>query len=160
MIDDPHVVLRIHAHLLSLEQAVRALADLTNELACAVELEQPRPAMGNGARPAEGDRGIAGARVHVNIAARARRDAGDLAQVNVVGQRQQVRIRVELNRRDLRLAEEHAAARRQRNHDRQNECAFHVSSYRAAEPDEAGCIFDGLSMIFCARHAEISDTNS
>jgi hypothetical protein len=34
-----------------------------------------------------------------------------------------------------------------------------VASYFAAD-EVAGCIFDGLRMIFCARHAEISDTNS
>ena len=42
LIDDPDVVLRIDAHLLRLQEAVDALADLAHELARAIELEQPR----------------------------------------------------------------------------------------------------------------------
>jgi len=37
---------------------------------------------------------------------------------------------------------------------------FMSPPYRAAADEVAGCVFDGLRMIFCARHAEISDTNS
>ena len=53
LIDDPDVVLRIDAHLLRLQQAVRALADLADELAGPIELEQPRAAVRHGARGAE-----------------------------------------------------------------------------------------------------------
>ena len=37
---------------------------------------------------------------------------------------------------------------------------FMCPPYRAAADEVAGCIFDGLRMIFCARHAEISETYS
>ena len=45
LIDDPDVVLGIDAHLLRLQEPVHALADLADELAGPIELEQPRPAV-------------------------------------------------------------------------------------------------------------------
>ncbi len=48
----------VDAHLLRLQQAVCALADLPDELAGPIELEQPRAAVRDGARGAEGDLGL------------------------------------------------------------------------------------------------------
>ena len=79
--------------------------------------------------------------------------------MDVVGHRQRDRIRVELDRRN-RLPERTAAADGERGRDEKINVRLHVPPYRAAADDVAGCIFDGLRMIFCARHAEISDTNS
>ena len=42
LIDNPDVVLRIDAHLLSNEKPVRSLADLAHEFPRAIELKQPR----------------------------------------------------------------------------------------------------------------------
>src|SRR5262245_435585 len=47
LIHDPHVVLRIDPHLLGLQEPIRALRDLTNELARAVELKQARSTVCN-----------------------------------------------------------------------------------------------------------------
>ena len=118
-------------------------------------------AVRHGARGADRDRRIAGARVDVDVAPRVGRHAGDFAQVDVVGHRQRARIRIELNRRNRLLRREQAAADGERGRDRENQCSSSCRSpYRAAADDVAGCIFDGLRMIFCARHAEISETNS
>ena len=85
LIDGPHVVLRIDAHLLRLQHAVAALADLAHELAGLVEHEQPRAAVRDRARCAERDRRIAGPRVDVDVALRIRGDAGGLAEVHAAG---------------------------------------------------------------------------
>src|SRR5262245_19655901 len=78
--------------------------------------------------------------------------------MNVVGHRQRARVRIELNRR-YRLARDQRAADHQRCRDGEDQCFFHVASYRAAD-DVAGCILDGSRRTFCARQAEISDTKS
>jgi hypothetical protein len=53
-----------------------------------------------------------------------------------------------------------SAADGKRSCDREKKCSLHNGlPYRPAE-DVAGCIFEGLRMIFCARHAEISETKS
>ena len=96
LIDDPDVVLRIDADLLRLQQPVRALADLADELAGPIELEQARAAVRDGARRAERDRRVAGARVDEDVALGVGRHAGRFAQVDVVGQLQQIGVRVEL----------------------------------------------------------------
>src|SRR5262249_18481331 len=76
------------------------LADFADELAVAVELKQPRAAMGERARGSNGDGRMAGPRIDEDIALGVRGDASDLAQVDVVGQVQQVgdRIKGDLRR--------------------------------------------------------------
>src|SRR5258708_22595265 len=53
LIDDPDVVLRIDTHLLGEQESIDILSDLANELAVAIELQQPRAAVGEWARAAE-----------------------------------------------------------------------------------------------------------
>ena len=99
LVDDPDVVLRIDADLRGEQEAVEALADLARELAVAIELEQPRSAMRERARRGHRDRRMAGARVDEDVAARIRRHAADFAEIDVVGQRQRVRRRIEVESR-------------------------------------------------------------
>ena len=93
-IDDPDVVLRIDAHRLRVVEAVDADADLADELAGLIELEQPRAGLVEGARRADRRVRRAGARVDEDVPLRVGRDAGRLAQVDVVGQLQQIGVRV------------------------------------------------------------------
>ena len=83
LIDHPDVVLRIDADLLRLQEAVDALADLTDELAGAIELEQPRAAVRDVARAGGRDHGRAGPRVDEDVALRVGRHAGRFAEVHV-----------------------------------------------------------------------------
>src|SRR5262249_7102796 len=64
----PDVVRRIDAHLLREVQRVEALADLLDELAVLIELEQPRPVVVEGALVAERRDRVAGPRVHEHVA--------------------------------------------------------------------------------------------
>src|SRR5262249_2552041 len=84
LIDNPDVVLRIDADLLGEQERIDILADLANELAVAIELQQPRAAVGKRARGADRNGRMAGPRVDENIALGIGRDATDFAEVNVV----------------------------------------------------------------------------
>jgi hypothetical protein len=92
LIDDPNVVLRIDAHLLSDHEPIRILADLTNEFAGPVELVQARASVSEGPRGADCDRGMAGPRVDENISLGVSGHARHFADRNAVGVLQQVRI--------------------------------------------------------------------
>ena len=99
MIDDPDVVLRINAHLLRNEEAIRILADLANVLPGFIELEKPRPAVQEWPGRADGDRGMARARIDKNISLGIRRHAADFTKMNVGRRFQQIAVRIECNRR-------------------------------------------------------------
>ena len=75
------------------------MSDLAHEFAGLVELEQPRAAVREHARSARDRVGIAGARVDEDVALGIGRHAGRFAQVDVLGQLQQIRSRIE---RDFR----------------------------------------------------------
>ena len=93
-IDDPDVVLRIHAHLLREIHCVGALADFLDEFARLVELEEPRSAVIERALVAEGRHGVAGARVHEQMAFRVGRHAGHFTQKRIGRQRQKIGVGV------------------------------------------------------------------
>jgi hypothetical protein len=95
LVDDPDIVLRIHAHLIGEHEAVAVLADLADESSVAIELEQLRAAMGEIARSSERNEGMAGARVDENVAARIGGDAAHFTEVNVIGRLQKIDISVE-----------------------------------------------------------------
>ncbi len=158
LIDDPDVVLRIDAHLLRLQQTVGALADLPDELAGLVELQQPGSAVRHRARGAERDRRIAGARVEEDVALRIGRHAGRFPHVNGVGEPQQIGARLERNLGNRRLGDDPAAGGERDRREHRLDGSFHgVLLYRALAVVGAGF---GFKMIFWARQAEISDTNS
>ena len=71
-------------------EAVRVFADLADEFAGAVELEQTRAAMGKGTRGADRDGGMAGPRVDENIAARIGGHAAHFAEIQSGGKLQSV----------------------------------------------------------------------
>ena len=89
-VDDPDVVLGIDAHRCARRGSRRCPADLADVLAGPVELEQARAAVRERARGAERRVRIAGSRVDEDVPLRVRRDAGRFAQVDVVGQLQQI----------------------------------------------------------------------
>jgi hypothetical protein len=74
-VDDPHVVLRIDAHLLREIDGVDALPDLFHELAGLIELKEARAAMVEGALVAERRDRVPGTRVNEDMAARVGRHA-------------------------------------------------------------------------------------
>ena len=147
----------------ALQQAVDALADLADELAGLVELEQPRAAVRERRATCRAcSVRIAGARVDEDVALRIGRHAGRFAEVDVrpgtsAGSApSRTRISGTAN-----WARQRARRRQHRRADQQDsQVTFHdalIPPYRAA--DEV-CGFCGFSMIFCARHAVISETKS
>ena len=114
LIDDPDVVLRIDAHLLRLQETVRALADLADELAGPIELEQPRSAVRHGARGAERHRRVAGPGVEEDVALGVGGDAGRFTHVDVVGETSADRRRIERHLGNRDWATDPAAGARAR----------------------------------------------
>ena len=83
-VDRPDVVLRIDAQADRRVEAVDVLAPFADELAVAIEQEQPRAAVRERAVVAERRIGMAGARVDEDLALRIGADAGDFADVDVL----------------------------------------------------------------------------
>ena len=158
LVDDPEVVLRIDAHLLRLQQPVRILADLAEELAGSIELEQARSAMRDGPRRAQRDGRIAGARVQEDVALGVGRDTRRFAHVNVERELEQRRVGVERDLGNRRLGGERGGRRHRRG--TEETCSSFHGSLLAYFARAELCTFGALSMIFWARQAEISDTNS
>ena len=148
-VDDPHVVLRIDAHLLREVDRVDALSDLLHELAGLIELKQARAAVIERALVAERRHGVARSRVDEHVAARVGRDARHLA---VRRQRDDVGVGVVVDLRN-RLGEQRAALPAAAPMSRRS-VRFMMDSYLPADV-LAAC---GRRMIFCTRHCVISDT--
>ena len=89
-IDRPDVVLRIDAQADRRVEAVDVLAPFADEVAAAIEEEQPRAAVRERAVVAERRIGMAGARVDEDLALRVGADAGHFADVDVLRGLQQI----------------------------------------------------------------------
>ena len=104
LINHPDVVTRIDADLGGEHEAVTVLADLADELAVAVELEQSRAVVREGTRCADRDGGMAGPRVDKNIATRIRRHTAHLAEIEPGGKLQRFGDGIEANFRCFLLS--------------------------------------------------------
>src|SRR5262249_62246985 len=91
------VVSRTAFHSLREVEAVDALPDFAHELAGLIELEQPGAGLVERARRTDRRVRRTGARVDEDVPLRIRRDACGLAEMDGVGQLEQVRVRVERN---------------------------------------------------------------
>jgi hypothetical protein len=100
--------------LLRLQQPVGSLSDLAHELAATIELEEARSTMSNSARRANRDGRVACPRIHVDIAARVGRDAGDFSELPIIRRGDGIGIRIELQRWNGLLGRESAGGERQR----------------------------------------------
>jgi hypothetical protein len=161
-IDDPDVVLRVDTDLLRHLKSVRILADLANELAGPIELEQPRPAVRKRPRRTERHRRMSGARVDKHVALGIRRHAGGLAEVDVCRELQRIR-RIERDFRHGELRRERYADD-QRGRDRRSRQQLVLVSHDRSSglyfatlvtATFAAC---GLSISFCTRQDSISAT--
>ena len=84
LVRDPDVVVRVHAYGMAERPGVQVLADLAHEISFGIELEQLRRGGGVGRA-----RGVA-ARQDEDVPLRVHRDAGDFAQIQVLGQLERV----------------------------------------------------------------------
>ncbi len=142
----PDVVLRVHAHGVRHLEAVEALADLADEGALLIELEQPR---------------VAAAREDEDVALRVARHADALAEVEVRRQLQEVRHRLErdVGRRGVgggarrhrlgrrRRGEHNGRSRQQKLHKPLHSCLrarLHHSRIQVGPSTAQGKPFDGL----------------
>jgi len=107
LVNHPDVVLRVDTDDVREHEAVDADPDLADEGALVVELEQARAAVREDARPAERGGRRPRARVDEDVALRVGGDARHFTEIQLVGQLQEVRHRVERNlgNRQLRAAE-------------------------------------------------------
>ena len=116
LVDDPDVVLRIDANGMCVGPRIQVLADLTDEVAVGVELEELR---GRG-HVGRSDR--VAAREHEDMPPRIDRHSSDLTEVDVVGQFQRIGHRLEGKLRNhLRERRSH----RQAEHDGRKKNTFH-----------------------------------
>ena len=150
LVDDPEVVLGIDANLRGKQKPVDALADFAREFPVAIELKQPRSAVHERPRRRHRHRRMAGARVDEDVAARIGRDAADLAEIDVVGQRQRRWRRVEVQHRRRVLGGE-----RHRRHDGCGQQCVNGALHRRS-PARGGRGGVGCRMYFCTRHDSIS----
>src|SRR6185295_5724744 len=102
LVDGPDVVVLVHAHRVRERPRVEALADLADELAVLVELEE----LARRAAVRRAHRAV-GARVDEDVALRVDRDAGVLAEVQVRRQLEEVGDGVERNLRHRLLRAQH-----------------------------------------------------
>src|SRR5262245_27391381 len=98
-------------------------------------------------------RRVAGTRVDEDVAARIGRHAADFAEVDVVGKRQRIRRRIEVDRRRVlssdRGCERNCPAKREREFDQ----GLHGALPQRPALGRAGV---GCRMYFCTRHDSIS----
>ena len=116
LVDDPDVVLGIDANGMRVGPRVEVLADLADEVAVGVELEELR----RGGHVGRTDR--VAAREHEDVSIRVDRHSGDLTEVDVVGQFQRIGNRLEWKLRNhLRQSRSH----RQAEHHGRKKHTFH-----------------------------------
>ena len=141
-------------------EAVHPDADLLDELPGLIELEQPRAGLVERAVGAQG--GMCGAcpRVHEDMALRIRGHPGRFAQVNVVGELQQIRIGIKWNVGHSRLGEQRCAKRESRCRDERGKQGPRGLRVHHRPPLPLELVDCGRRMIFCARQLVISDRNS
>ena len=151
LVDDPDVVPRVDTHAVRDEKSIDALADLLEVVAARIELEEARSAVGEQARVSEAYGRIAGSRVDEDLPSGVGRYASDLAEMDIGRHPQWVRHSVE---RDVRHRRLRVGSRDPHGHHQEQREAFHCL------PPAVGFGGCGPRMIFCTRHAVISETNS
>ncbi len=156
-VDHPHVVLRIDTNRVRRQEPINLCADLVHILSVPVELEQPRTTMDEVACGADRHELASGARIDEQVPLRIRCNAGDLPEIQVLRQRQQIRRGVVTQRRDG-VCRRGGTARQRHNHRGHGapKCpsAKRLRTTQLTSPH--GRAFP--KRIFCARQEVISDT--
>src|SRR4029453_605 len=153
------------------EEPIDTDADLLDERALLVKFEQARAAMRQDARAAHRGRRRTGARVDEHVPLRVGGPARPPAEIQLVRELEEVRDRVErdFGNRQLRAAElllllrgDGVAGGKNDQRDKRNlENAFQgPPPYRPADGEVGRAAPCGRRMIFCARHAVISEIHS